>query len=123
MVKQRMCALSVQCRGLAAAKHSGSRTQGDNPRTQWRSWSVWEPARSYPEVQTKAQGSLSVYDKPCRTHIRNGQGPQVHAYLTDYAKDHGLMQRMRLNTTVVGMARRNSACRAGRWKSGIRMAA
>jgi len=35
-------------------------------------------------------------------------GPQVHAYLADYARDHGLMQRMRLNTDVVAMARRNS---------------
>jgi Flavin-binding monooxygenase-like len=35
-------------------------------------------------------------------------GPQVHAYLTDYAKDHGLMSRMLLNTTVVDMARRDS---------------
>jgi len=28
--------------------------------------------------------------------------------LTEYAKDHGLMPRMRFNSTVVGMARRNS---------------
>src|ERR1700737_846557 len=35
-------------------------------------------------------------------------GPQVHAYLTDYAGGHGLMRRMRLNTTVVGMARRKA---------------
>jgi len=36
------------------------------------------------------------------------QRTAVHAYLTDYARDHGLMQRMRLNTEVVGMARRKS---------------
>src|SRR4029453_4721644 len=35
-------------------------------------------------------------------------GSQVHSYLTEYAKDYGLMPRMRFNSTVVGMRRRNS---------------
>ena len=36
------------------------------------------------------------------------EGPQVHAYLSEYADDHGLKPRLRFNTTVTGMARRNS---------------
>jgi cation diffusion facilitator CzcD-associated flavoprotein CzcO len=36
------------------------------------------------------------------------KGPQVHAYLTEYAKDHGLMPLMRFNAAVAGMARRGS---------------
>lgn len=33
-------------------------------------------------------------------------GPQVHAYLKDYATQHGLLPLMRFNTTVTAMARR-----------------
>jgi len=71
---------------------------------------VWEPARSYPEVQTQSPKDLYRYtDKPMPdSYPEWPSGPQVHAYLTDYAKDHGLMPRMRFNTTVVGMARRES---------------
>ena len=71
---------------------------------------VWEPARSYPEVQTQSPKDLYRYtDKPMPdSYPEWPNGPQVHAYLTDYAKDHGLMPRMRFNTTVVGMARRDS---------------
>ena len=49
------------------------------------------------------------------------KGPQVHAYLTDYARDHGLTQRMRFNTAVVSMARREfrpAGLDAGNPKSG-----
>ncbi|MFX8418097.1 hypothetical protein ABTL59_19570, partial [Acinetobacter baumannii] len=33
-------------------------------------------------------------------------GPQVHAYLSDYAKSFGLDRMLRLGTSVVGMERR-----------------
>src|ERR1700724_622858 len=71
---------------------------------------VWEPARSYPEVQTQSPKALYRYtDKPMpNSYPEWPTGPQVHAYLTDYAGEHGLMRRMLLNTTVVGMARRKA---------------
>src|SRR5260221_11080168 len=71
---------------------------------------VWERARSYPEVQTQRPRDLYRYtDKPMpNSYPEWPTGPQVHAYLSDYAGGHGLMRRMRLNTTVVGMARRNA---------------
>jgi len=34
------------------------------------------------------------------------KGPQVHAYLADYAKSHGLDRLMRFNTAAAAMARR-----------------
>ncbi len=36
------------------------------------------------------------------------KGPQVHAYLSEYADDHGLKPQLRFNSAVTGMARRNS---------------
>ena len=112
MVKQKnVCVIGAGVAGLAAAKTFGAR--GHKVTILERSGDlggVWEPARSYPEVQTQSPKDLYRYtDKPMPdSYPEWPKGPQVHAYLTDYAKDHGLTQRMRLNTAVVGMARRNS---------------
>ena len=112
MVKQKnICAIGAGVAGLTTAKVFEARghkvtileCSGDLG-------GVWEPARSYPEVQTQSPKDLYRYtDKPMPdSYPEWPNGPQVHAYLTDYAKDHGLMPRMRFNTTVVGMARRDS---------------
>ena len=112
MVKQKnVCVIGAGVAGLAAAKTFGAR--GHKVTILERSGDlggVWEPARSYPEVQTQSPKDLYRYtDKPMPdSYPEWPKGPQVHAYLADYAKDHGLMQRMRFNTAVVGMARRNS---------------
>jgi dimethylaniline monooxygenase (N-oxide forming) len=112
MVKQKnVCIIGAGVAGLTAAKVFKER--GHKVTILERSGNlggVWEPARSYPEVQTQSPKDLYRYtDKPMPdSYPEWPSGPQVHAYLTDYAKDHGLMPRMRLNTTVVGMARRES---------------
>src|SRR6266481_9427325 len=112
MVKQKtVCIVGAGVAGLAAAKTFAAR--GHRVTILERSsdlGGVWEPARSYPEVQTQSPNDLYRYtDKPMPgSYPEWPKGPQVHAYLTDYARDHGLMQVMRLNTTVVGMARRNA---------------
>jgi cation diffusion facilitator CzcD-associated flavoprotein CzcO len=69
---------------------------------------VWEPARSYPDVQTQSPKDLYRYtDKPMPdAYPEWPKGPQVHAYLTDYAKDHELTRHLRLGATVVAMRRR-----------------
>ena len=127
MVKQKnVCVIGAGVAGLVAAKTFGAR--GHKVTILERSGDiggVWEPARSYPEVQTQSPKDLYRYtDKPMPdSYPEWPKGPQVHAYLADYAKDHDLTERTRLNTAVVGMARRNSGLPAGRWKSGIRMAA
>jgi dimethylaniline monooxygenase (N-oxide forming) len=112
MVKQKnVCVIGAGVSGLVAAKTFGAR--GHKVTILERSGDlggVWEPARSYPEVQTQSPKDLYRYtDKPMpASYPEWPKGPQVHAYLSEYADDHGLKPRLRLNTAVTGMARRNS---------------
>jgi dimethylaniline monooxygenase (N-oxide forming) len=109
--QKNVCVIGAGVSGLAAAKSFTAR--GHKVTILERSadlGGVWEPARSYPEVQTQSPKDLYRYtDKPMPSDYPEWpKGPQVHAYLTDYAKDHDLMKHMRFNTKVVGMARRDS---------------
>ena len=112
MVKQKnVCVIGAGVAGLAAAKTFGAR--GHKVTILERSGDlggVWEPARSYPDVQTQSPKELYRYtDKPMPdSYPEWPKGPQVHAYLADYAREHGLTPRMRFKSAVVGMARRNS---------------
>src|SRR6266404_2100820 len=112
MVKQKtVCISGAGVAGLVAAKTFASRGHGVTILERSGDLGgVWEPARSYPEVQTQSPKDLYRYtDKPMPdSYPEWPNGPQVHAYLTEYARDHGLMPRMRLNSTVVGMSRRSS---------------
>jgi cation diffusion facilitator CzcD-associated flavoprotein CzcO len=112
MVKQKhVCVIGAGVSGLVAAKTFAARGHRVTIlESSGELGGVWEPARSYPDVQTQSPKDLYRYtDKPMpESYPEWPKGPQVHAYLTDYAGDHGLMQRMRLNTAVVGMARRSS---------------
>ena len=69
---------------------------------------VWEPSRSYPDVQTQSPKDLYCYtDLPMPTAYPEWpKGPQVHAYLKAYATKHRLVRLFRLNTTVQSMDRR-----------------
>ncbi len=112
MIRQKnVCVIGAGVSGLVAAKTFAAR--GHKVTILERSGDlggVWEPARSYPEVQTQSPKELYRYtDKPMPdSYPEWPKGPQVHAYLTDYAKEHGLLERTRLKTSVIGMARRNS---------------
>jgi dimethylaniline monooxygenase (N-oxide forming) len=70
---------------------------------------VWDPARSYPDVQTQSPKDLYRYtDKAMPdSYPEWPNGPQVHAYLADYARGHGLDRLMHFGTTVVAMDRRS----------------
>lgn len=112
MVKQKnVCVIGAGVAGLVAAKTFAAR--GHTVTILERSGDlggVWEPARSYPEIQTQSPKELYRYtDKPMPdSYPEWPKGPQVHAYLADYAREHGLMPRMRFNATVTGMARRGA---------------
>ena len=112
MVKQKnVCVIGAGVSGLVAAKTFGER--GHTVTILERAGDlggVWEPARSYPEVQTQSPKDLYRYtDKPMPdSYPEWPKGPQVHAYLRDYAGEHGLTPHMRFNTTVTGMTRRGS---------------
>jgi dimethylaniline monooxygenase (N-oxide forming) len=112
MIKRKnVCVIGAGVAGLTAAKTFAAR--GHQVTILERSGDlggVWEPARSYPDVQTQSPKDLYRFtDKPMpESYPEWPKGPQVHAYLADYAREHGLMQRMRFNTDVVGMIRRSS---------------
>jgi dimethylaniline monooxygenase (N-oxide forming) len=112
MIKRKnVCVIGAGVAGLTAAKTFAAR--GHQVTILERSGDlggVWEPARSYPDVQTQSPKDLYRFtDKPMpESYPEWPKGPQVHAYLADYAREHSLMQRMRLNTNVLGMIRRSS---------------
>jgi dimethylaniline monooxygenase (N-oxide forming) len=110
MVSQKkVCVIGAGVSGLAAAKAFLARGHkvtivekaGDLG-------GVWDPARSYPDVQTQSPKDLYRYtDKAMPdSYPEWPKGPQVHAYLADYAREHGLTGLMRFNTEVKAMERR-----------------
>src|ERR1700761_2606066 len=112
MVKQKhVCVIGAGISGLAAGKACAGR--GHKVTIIERSGDlggVWEPARSYPDVQTQSPKDLYRYTDRAMPDFYPEwpKGPQVHAYLSEYAREHGLMQLLRLNSAVVGMTRRRS---------------
>src|SRR5215471_430118 len=110
MVSQKqVCIVGAGVSGLAAAKAFSAR--GHKVTIIEKSadlGGVWEPARSYPDVQTQSPKDLYRYtDKPMpASYPEWPKGPQVHAYLADYAKSYGLDRMLRLNTAVIAMDRR-----------------
>ena len=107
--RKQVCIVGAGVSGLAAAKAFAAR--GHQVTIVERSGGlggVWEPSRSYPDVQTQSPKDLYRYtDKAMPdSYPEWPKGPQVHAYLTDYARDHDLLRAIRFNTTVVQMNRR-----------------
>lgn len=107
--RKKVCVIGAGVSGLAAAKAFAER--GHQITIIERSGDlggVWEPARSYPEVQTQSPKDLYCYtDKAMPdSYPEWPKGPQVHAYLVDYARGHGLDRKVRFNTAVTGMDRR-----------------
>ena len=95
--------------GLAAAKafdDKGHRVSGFERSHDFGG--VWEPSRSYPDVQTQSPKDLYCFtDHPMPDDYPEWpKGPQVHAYLHSYADKHGLARLFRLNTNVRSMDRR-----------------
>ncbi|MEM9629237.1 MAG: NAD(P)/FAD-dependent oxidoreductase [Pseudomonadota bacterium] len=96
--------------GLAAAKafdERGHRVLGFERSHDFGG--VWEPSRSYPDVQTQSPKDLYRYtDHPMpESYPEWPKGPDVHAYLHSYAEKHRLARLFRLNTNVLSMDRRS----------------
>ena len=122
MVRQKqVCIIGAGVSGLAAAKAFAAR--GHQITIIERSGDlggVWEPARSYPEVQTQSPKDLYRYtDKAMPdSYPEWPKGPQVHAYLTEYAKDNDLLGAIRFHTAVLQMDRRPDS--APGWRLDLR---
>ena len=106
---KQVCVIGAGVSGLAAARAFA--THGHKVTIVEKSsdiGGVWDPSRSYPDVQTQSPKDLYRYtDKAMPdSYPEWPKGPQVHAYLTDYARGHGLVKMMRPKTEVTGMSRR-----------------
>ena len=69
---------------------------------------VWEPSRSYPDVQTQSSKDLYCYtDHPMPADYPEWpKGPQVHRYLYSYATKHDLNKLFKFNAFVKSMTPR-----------------
>src|SRR5882724_12067945 len=110
MAKQKhVCIIGAGISGLAAGKAFSER--GHRVTIVERGndlGGVWDPARSYPDVQTQSPKELYRYtDKAMpESYPEWPKGPQVYAYLAEYARDYGLDLLIRFNTEVAQMNRR-----------------
>ncbi|MCV0351332.1 MAG: NAD(P)/FAD-dependent oxidoreductase [Nitratireductor sp.] len=107
--RKKVCVIGAGVSGLAAARSFKKR--GHAVTVLERSHElggVWEPSRSYPDVQTQSPKDLYRYtDKAMPKDFPEWpKGPQVFSYLSDYANDHGLRPLIRFNTAVSSMRRR-----------------
>ncbi len=104
-----VCVIGAGVSGLAAAKAFSTRGHKVTICEQSADLGgVWEPSRSYPDVQTQSPKDLNRYTDRAMpaSYPEWPTGPQVHAYLCEYAKSFGLERMLRLNTKVANMAPR-----------------
>jgi len=88
---KQVCVIGAGVSGLAAAKAFA--THGHNITIVEKAGDlggVWEPARSYPDLQTQSPKDLYRYtDKAMPDSFPEWpKAPQVHAYLAEYARGH-----------------------------------
>jgi dimethylaniline monooxygenase (N-oxide forming) len=110
--RKHVCVIGAGVSGLAAAKAFAAR--GHIVSIVERSGDlggVWDPSRRYPDVRTQSPKDLYRYmDRAMPdSYPEWPTGPQVHAYLADYARRHGLDHFVRFKTTVLQMNRRPDA--------------
>lgn len=109
VAKKKVCVIGAGISGLAAAKTFAERGHAVTVLERGGDLGgVWEPSRSYPDVQTQSPKELYRYtDKAMPADFPEWpKGPQVHVYLGRYADDHGLRRLMRFGVAVTGAARR-----------------
>jgi dimethylaniline monooxygenase (N-oxide forming) len=106
---KKVCVIGAGVSGVAAAKAFTERGHEVTIIERGRDLGgVWDPTRSYPDVQTQSPKDLYRYTDQAMpaAYPEWPSGPQVHAYLCDYARSHGLDRLIRFGTRVVAMHRR-----------------
>ncbi len=110
--RKSVCVIGAGVSGLAAAK--AFKDKGHDVTILDKAsdiGGVWVLSRSYPDVQTQSPKDLYRYtSKPMpKDYPEWPKGPQVHAYLVDYARENGLIGLIRFQTTVTAMTKRDGA--------------
>ncbi len=118
----KVCVIGAGISGLVAAKVIGG--HGHDVTVIEKSGDlggVWDPARSYPGVQTQTPRDLYCFsDFPMPADYPEWpSGAQMHAYLTAYAQRFGLRPRIRLQTETMSASR---AAEGGGWSVTLRQA-
>jgi cation diffusion facilitator CzcD-associated flavoprotein CzcO len=109
---RRICVIGAGISGLVAAKVM--RDRGHDVTVVEKSGDlggVWEPARSYPGVQTQTPRDLYCFsDFPMPAEYPEWpSGAQMHAYLDAYAGHFGLRPCIRFRTEVLSLSRQPGA--------------
>ena len=109
---RRVCVIGAGISGLVAAKVL--RARGYDVTAVEKSGDlggVWEPARSYPGVQTQTPRDLYCFsDFPMPAEYPEWpSGAQMHAYLGAYAQHFGLRPCIRFQTEVLSLSRQPGA--------------
>ncbi len=109
---RRVCVIGAGISGLVAAKVL--RARGYDVAVVEKSGDlggVWEPARSYPGVQTQTPRDLYCFsDFPMPDEYPEWpSGAQMHAYLGAYAQHFGLRPCIRFRTEVLSLSRQPGA--------------
>lgn len=115
--KKTVCVIGAGVSGLAAAK--AFRERGHEVTVVERGHDlggVWEPSRSYPDVQTQSPKELYRYTSmPMPDDYPEWpKGPQVHAYLAAYAQENRVTPLIRYATSVTAMERRPGGAKGWR---------
>ncbi len=105
---RRVCVIGAGISGLVAAKVLRARGYGVTVVEKGGDLGgVWDPARSYPGVQTQTPRDLYCFsDFPMPPEYPEWpSGAQMHAYLGDYARHFGLRPCIRFQTEVLSLSR------------------
>ncbi|MGB6117326.1 MAG: NAD(P)/FAD-dependent oxidoreductase [Mesorhizobium sp.] len=117
VTKKTVCVIGAGVSGLASAK--AFKDTGHDVTVIERGsdlGGVWEPSRSYPEVQTQSPKELYRYMSKAmpKDYPEWPKGPQVHAYLSNFADENALRPLIRFDTDVTSVERRPDGAKGWR---------
>lgn len=108
--RKQVCIIGAGVSGLAAASRFKQKGHAVTlVETSSHLGGVWNPSARYPGVQTQSPKELYRYTDQAMpdSYPEWPQGSQVHAYLVAYARRHALDEKIRFDTKVCAIRRRD----------------